>query len=193
MRQLREDAGRVVGIELQDDVREALGAAGFETFATPGALPGDVRPSLVTMFHVLEHLPRPLDVLREIREVMAPGGTLIVEVPHARDALIERYKCPAFMDFTFWSEHVLLHTRASLGRMIEHAGFDVIGIRGLQRYPLANHLHWLSAGKPGGQVAWSDLTLPGLETEYADLLDRLDLSDTLWAVAQAPEGPQNGV
>lgn len=47
----------------------------FERFTPPAA------PSVVTMFHVLEHLPRPAEVLRRVRAVAAPDAALVVEVP----------------------------------------------------------------------------------------------------------------
>lgn len=40
-----------------------------------------VRPDVITMFHVLEHLPDPLSVLRRLADISAPDVRLIVEVP----------------------------------------------------------------------------------------------------------------
>jgi putative addiction module CopG family antidote len=37
---------------------------------------------LVTMWHVLEHLPDPAKVLAEVRRILRPGGTLMLEVPN---------------------------------------------------------------------------------------------------------------
>lgn len=36
----------------------------------------------VTLFHVLEHLPRPVEMLRAARRLLAPGGILVVQVPN---------------------------------------------------------------------------------------------------------------
>ena len=41
------------------------------------------RFDVVSAFHVLEHLPDPVAVLRRLLHWLAPGGTLIVEVPNA--------------------------------------------------------------------------------------------------------------
>lgn len=32
--------------------------------------------------HILEHLDRPFDVMKELHRILKPGGTLIVKVPH---------------------------------------------------------------------------------------------------------------
>jgi len=37
---------------------------------------------LVEAFHVLEHLDKPFNVMKELHRILAPGGTLHVKVPH---------------------------------------------------------------------------------------------------------------
>ncbi len=36
----------------------------------------------VVAYHILEHLDRPFDVMRELHRIMKPGGTLKIKVPH---------------------------------------------------------------------------------------------------------------
>lgn len=138
---------------------------------------------VVTLFHVLEHLLSPVKVLREIKRVLKPEGKVLVEVPHARDALFTIYQSDPYKRFTFWSEHLVLHTRLSLLAVMRAAGFGAPEIVGYQRYPLANHLHWLAKGKGGGHQEWSFLNSSGLHTAYADRLSALDRNDTLIATA----------
>jgi len=137
---------------------------------------------VVTMFHVLEHLTDPIEVLKGVRRVLCPGGTLLIEVPHARDALFSLYDCEAFKRFTFWSEHLVLHTRQSLRLLLRYAGYDDMEIMGYQRYPLANHLYWLSQQKPGGHERWSFLESHGLHMEYEASLKSIDKTDSLVAI-----------
>jgi hypothetical protein len=47
----------------------------------------------------------------------------------------------SFKESTFWSEHLILHTKESLRKILEAVGFKNIKIEGLQRYPSANHLY----------------------------------------------------
>jgi hypothetical protein len=116
---------------------------------------------------------------------MKKGGKIIVEVPHANDFLITFLECEAFKKFTFWSEHLILHTRESLKIFLQEAGFTRVVIKGYQRYPLANHLHWLAKGLPGGHMQWAALSSEQLDISYADLLAQIDRTDTLIAFAEA--------
>jgi hypothetical protein len=179
-------AGATVGVEPTEVYRQAIAARGHEVYWPLSEAGGATAPfEVVTLFHVLEHLIEPVDTLTEIRSVMAPGGVLHVEVPHARDLLLTEADTEPFRDFTFWSEHLVLHTRESLALVLEAGGFSDVEVFGLQRYPVANHLHWLAAGRPGGHVAWAELDSPDLRAAYAAVLDRLDRTDTLVARARA--------
>lgn len=141
---------------------------------------------IVTMFHVLEHLTEPLITLANLRMYLKPGGILIVEVPHSRDVLFTLYDCVPFKKFTFWSEHLVLHTRQSLALVLREAGFEQNEILGLQRYPLANHLYWLAEEKPGGHDVWRFLTNATLDSEYESILTHIDRTDSLIAISHAP-------
>ena len=44
---------------------------------------------VITMFHVLEHLPDPHQCLREVRRALGPAGLLVVQVPNAGS--LQRY------------------------------------------------------------------------------------------------------
>jgi len=138
---------------------------------------------IITLFHVFEHLSDPVDTLKQLGKKLSPGGRLFIEVPHARDFLISFADNPDFKAHTFWSEHLVLHTRESLRAIIEHCGFELKSISAVQRYPLANHLHWLVKGSPGGQDKWASLRDPQLDTAWSNVLARLDHTDTLTAEA----------
>lgn len=72
-----------------------------------------------TMFHVLEHLPRPVDALRRLAALAAPGGRLVVEVPVAENG--------ATNDISgfFSVYHVTHFTRAGLRLALHAAGWSV--------------------------------------------------------------------
>ena len=142
---------------------------------------------VISLFHVLEHLTEPVSILRGLSEALVTGGSMIVEVPHARDALLDLYECNAYRDHTFWSEHLVLHTAESLAATMELAGLEVENLSGCQRYPLANHLYWLSQGKAGGQEVWHDLRDEDLDAAYEANLVATRRTDTLVAIAKKPD------
>jgi 2-polyprenyl-3-methyl-5-hydroxy-6-metoxy-1,4-benzoquinol methylase len=143
----------------------------------------DSRFDIVTMFHVLEHLLNPIETLAKLRTSLKAGGRIVVEVPHANDFLLKTLDLDAFKEFTFWSEHLILHTRNSLSMFLAEAGFKDIVIKGYQRYSLDNHLYWLRMAKPGGHDHWAHLTNEAIRSAYADMLCDLDQTDTLIAFA----------
>jgi 2-polyprenyl-3-methyl-5-hydroxy-6-metoxy-1,4-benzoquinol methylase len=181
---VRDHAREVHAVEPQSAARAMLSSLGYRAHASAAEL-GDsgVRCDLITMFHVFEHLTEPLAELKRIKAALAPGGEVIIEVPHAKDILLGLYNVEAFKAFTLWSEHLILHTRSSLRSYLEAAGFEKINIVGVQRYPLANHLYWLRHGLPGGQNNWPQLNDEVTASAYARLLDSLDATDTLVATA----------
>ena len=171
-------------MEPQSGARECLQRLGYQVYRDLQ----DVRDNdfdVVTLFHVFEHLTQPLEFLRRIREILKPGGKIVIEVPHAKDFLLSTLDWEAFKAFTSWSEHLILHTRRSLTIFLQEAGFHEITVSGYQRYSLANHLYWLAKGKPGGHAVWKHLRSQLLELSYGDLLESIDQTDTLIAIAEA--------
>ena len=126
----------------------------------------------------------PLKYLTELRDNLNENGKIIIEVPHANDALLSLFDIEEFKKFTFWSEHLILHTRTSLDIYLKKAGFKNIVISGYQTYPLAYHLYWLNKKTPGGQVEYNYLSNENINIAYQDLLNKIDKTDTLIAIAE---------
>jgi hypothetical protein len=130
---------------------------------------------------VVEHLQDPRKILAELGNLLGPKGRLIVEVPSADDALLTLYDCDALQRFTYWSQHLFLFNASTLTLLAKQAGLKVIAVQHYQRYSLANHLHWLSLGKPGGHQHWAFLDTPELSHTYAQFLSTIGRTDTLIA------------
>lgn len=178
-------ARRVSNVELNANHRQALEARVGDqvgNFAGLDELPEAV--DVMAAMHVIEHLDEPLEILRRVREAMAPGGTFVVEVPHARDFLLFELALEPYRDFSLWTEHLVLHTRESLRALLEAAGFREVEVGPLQRYGWANHLHWIRWHEPGGHTRSAHLSSPELDLAYARRLADLDRSDTLLARAR---------
>ena len=175
-------SSETLAVEPQQSVREYLVKLGYNTYCTVDDVP-DNDIEVATMFHVFEHLIDPINTLKVLKNKMAIGGKIIIEVPHAKDFLLSLLDLETFKAFTFWSEHLILHTRESLRVFLEKGGFSNVTVKGYQRYPLANHLHWLAKGKPAGHIIWDHLRTVMLDTEYENMLAQIDLTDTLIATA----------
>jgi SAM-dependent methyltransferase len=71
---------------------------------------------------LLEHIERPTEFMAAARQVLRPSGLLAIEVPDAHLWLSSGVLGSLF------HEHVSYYTASTLRRLIEAAGFDVVGI-----------------------------------------------------------------
>jgi 2-polyprenyl-3-methyl-5-hydroxy-6-metoxy-1,4-benzoquinol methylase len=171
-------AKKYIGIEPQKIARESLKKLGHDVRESVKEIHSESF-DIVTLFHVFEHIGDPLSILREIKEVMKPGGRLIIEVPNADDFLLKFISSDSFKSHTFWSEHLILHTRQTITALLEYAGFNVVAVSGIQRYSLANTLYWLANNKPNGHIEWNFLSNNDLDSSWESTLAKLNLTDTL--------------
>ena len=180
----RDIAAEVAGVELERRVREHWRGKLrlHESLAAAGG-----GYDVITAFHVLEHLRDPKATLRELAGSLKPAGRLVVEVPSSADVLLTLYDCDAFQRFSYWSEHLFLFNAETLRRVAVQAGLTVLSVSQYQRFPLSNHLYWLSRGLPGGHREWAFLDTPELSAGYAATLGAAGACDTL--IAHLTVGP----
>ena len=67
----------------------------------------------------------------------------------------------------------------TLTDLIKKSEFKINYIEQIQRYPLSNHLYWLSKGLPNGQNNYSIFNNEKLNYEYDKVLKREKMCDTL--------------
>lgn len=139
---------------------------------------------IITMFHVLEHIPHQIETLKILKSKLKNKGKIIIEVPHAEDFLILQEELKEFKKFTFWSEHLILHTYKSLKTILLKSGFKNINIQYYQRYNFSNHLGWFLKRKPGGHNFYKNIISDRLNSSYCDNLKKLGQTDTLIAIAE---------
>ena len=124
---LRElPAARRLGIEVNPACWDRIKARNehldvpVEVFEKPEDVPSECADAVVSN-HCLEHVPSPLDSLRELRRILKPGGNLALVVPYddwrAGKNHSWRAQDPDFHLFT-WSP-------MNLGNLLLEAGFEV--------------------------------------------------------------------
>ena len=137
----------------------------------------------IFLMHVLEHMPNQISELSFLRKCLNKNGKLIVEVPHALDILITNNELNSFKSFTFWSEHLVLHTKYSLKIFLKKSGFRNIKIINFQRYDFNNHLKWLIKNQPNGHKEPLFKMNKKIIKIYENFLKKSNSTDTLIAVA----------
>lgn len=139
---------------------------------------------VITMFHVLEHIPKQIEILKMLKSKLKKKGKIIIEVPHAEDFLILQDDLKEFKSFSFWREHLILHTHKSLKTFLLKAGFKNIKIEYYQRYNLSNHIYWFSKKKPRGHYLYKNPISDKINLSYCENLKKLGQTDTLIAIAE---------
>lgn len=108
---------------------------------------------MIHSHHVLEHVEKPLELLRECFRVIKPGGLLVMEVPHEfSDSIgnwleaLGRKRVP----YPKPQPHIYFFTPATLRKMVEAAGFKTVQVR-TPRYNPASRF-------PGGTAVMKALS-----------------------------------
>ena len=93
------------------------------TEGTIEALAGEEKFDIITLFHVLEHLPHPQPALEKIKKHLKEGGLLVLEVPNIESYLAQRHG----LSWKFIAlEHLWYFSPLTLKNLLSGAGFDIV-------------------------------------------------------------------
>lgn len=177
LRLAKNVAKEAVGVEIDESLADYFKENDLNVVNNLGKVDGKF--DLITMFHVLEHLPDPQKILQEIAPLLAENGQIIIEVPSSNDALLKLYKNKGFQNFTYWGCHLYLFNENTLRSLFNGSDFKVDYIKHVQRYGIANHLHWILKNKPNGHNLWKAIDLNFINKIYETILSFFKITDTI--------------
>jgi SAM-dependent methyltransferase len=126
MSQFRQAGYDAVGIEPDPAARSLAHQFGEVLEGTAEALPANVAGmqfDVVLLSHVLEHCIDPAAALRNVKQLLAPCGTAVIEVPNNAALALEVYGPGWF--FADIPRHLQFFTESSLRRALDVAGMRV--------------------------------------------------------------------
>lgn len=169
------------GVEPADAHRKFLERFCQKVYSDLSEVPEAPAFDIICMFHVFEHIRKPLPFLHECSRRLKKGGKIIIEVPHINDPLLKLYNCAAFKEFYFQPMHPYVYSCSSLEHVFTNAGLKIEGFIYYQRYGLDNHLTWLTKGKPGCDPVFTSVFSD--QTVYKAQLEHARITDTIFCVA----------
>jgi len=175
----REAGMQCAGVEPSGEFLPYLHKQDYVAVESLDELPVGEQYDLIAHFFVFEHIRDPFAFLAQTYELLADGGVMVAEIPCVNDPLTSLYEIPAFEEF-YWSiAHHYYYSPAALTHIMEKMSYRY-SLVPEQRYDLSNHMHWMMAGKPGGQGKYSDVFSEQLLHEYRESLKKNWKCDTVF-------------
>jgi len=179
LRALGELGWQAEGVDLDPEVARVAAQRGLTVRVGDVFAPAYAAETFdaVAMIHALEHVPRPLATLAEVRRILRPGGRLVIVTPNA-DSLGHRVLGGSWRGLEP-PRHLQVFGPAALRRVARDAGFGAVTLRSSARMAAVIHAEsrriasGLPASAPGRLVRASDLAFQWRE--------RLGLAQDPWA------------
>lgn len=139
-----------VGIDRAAATARAARAKGLEVYCS--VLTGFVNTGpafdAVTLFHVFENMPDPHDALARMKDLLKPGGALLLTT-FDTEGLLYLISERTRMAHNFRT-HLILYSRSALIELLEHSGFEIVSIGPDFEYRDHKFLrHWVALRWPG--------------------------------------------
>ena len=81
--------------------------------------------SVVSLFDVVEHVIDPVSDLKKLRDIIAPGGYLLIQTMDSR-SFMSRLLGKKLEDFRRTREHLYFFSKKSMAAVLEHCGWEVV-------------------------------------------------------------------
>lgn len=182
-------AAATIAVEPAQAYHEALRAKGHEVFSYCDSAVARYRGKvdLIVSFAVIEHVDDPLQLMQDMRQLLAPGGSVLVSTPNRNDWMLDLLP-EAYGRFFYRQVHTWYFNRHSLQTLGRLAGFSSSAFHYTQRFDISNALLWARDGRPTGTGAFA--VLQGLDGAYRHYVEQQGRSDFMYARLSAEEGGQ---
>jgi SAM-dependent methyltransferase len=179
---LRGWTKRQVAVEPYDVFRADLAARGYHVYAyaQDAAHEWKGRVDMAFSIQVIEHVKDPRAFLETIKPLLTDEGRLVISTPNTRDILFDLLP-GEFPSFFYRVVHRWYFDVASLTECARRAGFEVVAVRHIHRYGMANAMRWLRDRKPTGNDALSGIDSTA-DDSWRTHLESTGRSDCLYLV-----------
>ena len=118
---------KIYGLELNKETSKLISRMGFNGINSSVEELSEIKSetiSLITLFHVIEHTKNPKKVISKLRELLTPGGYLIIETPNLISIDAELFNQSYWGGYHF-PRHWHLFRFETLSALLEKNGFKV--------------------------------------------------------------------
>lgn len=173
----QKSAAKTCGVEIQKSMKNFYLQNNICAFENIDEV--EDKFDFITVFHVLEHIKDPIELLKRLSEKLDEQGQIIIEVPNSEDALLSLYKNKGFMNFTYWSCHLFLFNKKTILNLVKQSGLKVNYLKHTQRYGVANHIWWILKNQPAGHKKLPFLNNKYINKIYELILAKFNVTDTI--------------
>ena len=174
-------AGEIIAVEPCREYHESLRQRGYKVYALAEEAAKDRAGKIdfAFCFSVIEHVGNPMVLLEEIRDLLAPGGKLLVSTPNRRDIMMA-LKTPEYPRFFYRTVHRWYFDVDSFKYCAEAAGHRVIEAQCVHRFGLSNAMAWMRDSLPTGSTFLPHLDSPILDNFWKGYLESKGVGDYLY-------------
>ncbi|MCY7358057.1 MAG: class I SAM-dependent methyltransferase [Rudanella sp.] len=124
---------------------------------------GEESYNIITMWHVLEHVPNLQETINELKNLLQNGGTLLLALPNSDSYDAKHFK-------QYWAaydipRHLSHFTPESVNRLVTQAGFTLAAIRPM--YFDSFYIGMLSTRHRDGQTNWIESIFQGIRSNWS--------------------------